>query len=113
MAKRAQKTAAIALGVIAAALIAGVFLQAALSLRVKDIALSPAAPPAVSEYALIDLNTATGEELDALPGIGEALAGRIIEWREENGAFTSREDVLAVKGIGEATYEKIAPYITY
>lgn len=63
--------------------------------------------------ALLDLNLATAEELEALPGIGPTLARRMIDWRAENGPFRSREDVLAVRGIGEATYEKIAPYITY
>lgn len=63
--------------------------------------------------AVLDLNDATAEELEALPGIGPVLAERIVAWREENGPFQSREDVLDVKGIGEATYESLAPYVTY
>jgi competence protein ComEA len=61
----------------------------------------------------LDLNTATEEELEALPGIGPVLAERILDWRAENGPFQSAEDVMSVKGIGQATYEKIAPYITF
>lgn len=61
----------------------------------------------------LDINTATAAELEELPGIGPALAEKIIAWREENGPFTGREDVLAVSGIGEATYETIKPYISF
>lgn len=61
----------------------------------------------------LNINAATAEELEALPGIGPALAERIIAWREENGPFTGEEDVLDVQGIGQATYEKIAPYINF
>jgi comEA protein len=60
-----------------------------------------------------NINTATEEQLQSLPGIGEVLAGRIVAWREENGPFQSSEDVMAVKGIGTAIYESISPYITY
>ena len=61
----------------------------------------------------LDLNAATAAELEELPGIGPALARNILSWREENGAFTCREDVLAVSGIGEVTYETIKPYISF
>ncbi len=50
----------------------------------------------------LDLNTATAEELDTLPGIGPELARRILEYREEHGPFTSVEELLNVSGIGEA-----------
>ena len=52
----------------------------------------------------ININT---EELDALPGIGPAMAKRIIEYRETEGAFTAIEDIKKVKGIGEAKFEKM------
>jgi competence protein ComEA len=61
----------------------------------------------------LDINRATAEELQALPGIGPVLAQRLLDWREENGDFRSEEDILSVSGIGQAIYEKIAPYITF
>ncbi|HWS50767.1 MAG TPA: ComEA family DNA-binding protein, partial [Microbacterium sp.] len=60
----------------------------------------PGAPPAQAD-ARIDLNTADQAALETLPRIGPALAERIIAWREENGRFTSVDDLLAVPGIGE------------
>lgn len=60
----------------------------------------------------LDLNSATAEELTALPGIGEVLAGRIVAYREANGAFTSVEELLQVDGIGEKRFEAIRDYIT-
>lgn len=53
----------------------------------------------------IDLNTATSEQLDSLPRIGPALAQRIMSWRDENGRFTSVDDLLSVPGIGEKMLE--------
>lgn len=56
----------------------------------------------------LDLNTATEAELDALPGVGPVLAGRIIAWREEHGRFTAVEELLEVSGIGTATFADLA-----
>ncbi|GAB4189846.1 MAG: hypothetical protein OHK0022_02310 [Roseiflexaceae bacterium] len=61
---------------------------------------------------LVDLNRASAAELDALKGIGPALAQRIIEHRESNGPFKSVEDLREIKGIGEALYNSIAPLVT-
>ncbi|UNX53632.1 ComEA family DNA-binding protein [Georgenia sp. TF02-10] len=61
---------------------------------------------------LVNLNTATAEELDTLPGIGPALAGRILDWRELNGPFTSVADLDEVAGIGPATMARLADLVT-
>ncbi len=60
----------------------------------------------------INLNTATLEELDSLPGIGEVLAQRILDYREEHGGFQSLEDLMKVDGIGESTFEELKGKIT-
>ena len=56
---------------------------------------------ATAAGGLIDLNTATREQLDTLPRVGPAIADRIIAWRKENGRFTSVDDLGSVPGIGE------------
>ncbi|MBR1861143.1 MAG: helix-hairpin-helix domain-containing protein [Lachnospiraceae bacterium] len=60
----------------------------------------------------INLNTADVALLCSIPGIGEAKAGAIIAYREENGPFTRTEDVMNVSGIGQALYRRILPYIS-
>ncbi len=59
----------------------------------------------------LNLNTATKNELLTLPGIGEAMAGRILLYREEHGGFTANEELLNVKGIGEKKFLKLKPYL--
>ena len=65
-----------------------------------------------SDNSKINLNTATAEELTTLNGIGEAKAAAIIAYREENGAFSSIEEIMEVDGIAEGIYEKIKDSIT-
>ena len=60
----------------------------------------------------VDLNTATAAELQKLPGVGEALAERIIAYRAENGPFTAAEDLMKVKGIGEVKFDAVKDRIT-
>ena len=61
----------------------------------------------------ININTATAEQLIELNGIGEVKANAIIEYRNNYGNFTSLEEIMNVKGIGEKTFEKIKDYITF
>lgn len=61
---------------------------------------------------LVNINTATLEELTELPRIGESLGKRIIEYREKNGDFAGIEEIMLVEGIGQATFEKLKPLIT-
>jgi len=60
---------------------------------------------------VVNINTASSEELELLPRVGPALAGRIIEFREANGPFQTVDEILAVKGIGETSFEKLEPFI--
>ena len=60
----------------------------------------------------IDINTATLSQLTQLPGIGEVLAQRIIDYRTENGPFATIEDIILVKGIGETRLDSIRDHIT-
>lgn len=62
--------------------------------------------------ALVNLNTATQAELETLPRIGPAMAQRILDYRAQHGGFTSVEDLRNVSGIGDATYEQLAPLVT-
>lgn len=59
----------------------------------------------------ININTATLEELDKLPGVGEATANKIISHREENGQFKNIEDIKNVNGIGDKKFEKMKELI--
>jgi comEA protein len=60
----------------------------------------------------VNINTASAAELDLLPGIGPALAKRIVEDREKNGHFARVDDIVRVKGIGPKTLEKLRALIT-
>ena len=74
-------------------------------------------PPSVSggsgqSGGLIDINTASAAELEALPGIGPSTAQKIIAYREANGPFAAIEDIQNVPGIGPATFEGLKDRIT-
>ena len=66
----------------------------------------------VTSSGLININRATAEELDEIPGVGPSTAEAIIRYREENGSFRKKEDIKNVSGIGDKTYEKMADQIT-
>ena len=61
----------------------------------------------------LNVNTATAESLERIPGIGETLAQRIVDYRTENGSFSSPEELVNVKGIGPKTIEKISQYMRF
>lgn len=61
---------------------------------------------------LVNINTASAEQLTALPGIGERYAQNILDYREENGPFETKESLLNVEGIGQNRLEAILDYIT-
>ena len=65
-----------------------------------------------SNTGLININTASQDELETLPGIGEVIAGNIIDYREDNGSFSSIEEIKNVNRIGDKLYEQIKDLIT-
>jgi competence protein ComEA len=73
-------------------------------------ALLPGFAAAAAE-GKVNVNQAGAEELALLPRIGPSTAGRIVEFREENGPFRALEDLMLVRGIGEKTFELLEPYV--
>ncbi len=65
-----------------------------------------------SVLGLVSLNRGTEAELESLPGVGPALAGRIIDWRQANGGFKRKEDLLQVGGIGDKLFSGLSKLIS-
>ncbi|HXN97814.1 MAG TPA: helix-hairpin-helix domain-containing protein [Candidatus Acidoferrales bacterium] len=75
------------------------------TLAVRTDAKRPPAHP-------VDLNVATAEQLQQVPGIGPSTAKAIVNFRQKSGPFQRIEDLLAIKGISKARLEKMRPYLT-
>ena len=61
---------------------------------------------------MVNLNSATVPQLEALPGIGRSTAERIVEYRQKSGGFKKVEDLMNVQGIGEKSFLKLKPLVT-
>jgi competence protein ComEA len=92
--------------------------QVAVGVEPADAAQQPAphpgavqASPAPSPAEVVDLNAATLEQLDSLPGVGPVLAQRILDWRQEHGRFSSVEELGEVSGIGDARLADLRPRV--
>ncbi|MBI3932760.1 MAG: helix-hairpin-helix domain-containing protein [Acidobacteria bacterium] len=75
----------------------------------SGLALADAKPAPAGK---VNLNTATAEQLEVLPGVGPKLAARIVEYRQKSGAFKSAQELMNVKGIGEKSFGKLEGYLT-
>jgi len=78
----------------------------------QESARPPAARAPVEAAAPVNLNTATAAQLEALPGVGPALAQRIVEYRQQSGGFKKIEELMNVRGIGETSFLKLKALIT-
>lgn len=78
----------------------------ALLLIVASTTVLSAAP------GVVNVNSATADQLEMLPRIGPAVAERIVEFRQTNGEFKALEELMLVRGIGEKTFDLIKPYLT-
>ena len=65
-----------------------------------------------TQPSLLSLNQASPKQLEELPGVGPALAGRMVDWRTANGGFKSKEDLLNVSGIGDKLYAGIKDLVS-
>ncbi|MEK7542500.1 MAG: helix-hairpin-helix domain-containing protein [Patescibacteria group bacterium] len=87
-------------------------------ITVGNVAVNPpppptsAPPPETKTLEKININIASYEELQEITGVGEVIAQRIIDYREQNGPFQKIEDIKSVKGVGDATFEKMKDEIT-
>jgi competence protein ComEA len=75
------------------------------------LAFQTAAQTKPSAYPL-DLNTATVEQLEQLPGMQKGIAEAVVKFREKSGPFQRVEDLRAIRGISKARFQKIRPYVT-
>jgi competence protein ComEA len=76
------------------------------STATRDASTADASP------AKVNINTATGKELEALPGVGQVIAARIVAYREQNGPFRSVDDLIHVEGISDRAIDRIRELVT-
>jgi competence protein ComEA len=79
------------------------------ALLVSGTALAAGKP---APTAKVNLNTASVEQLTALPGVGPKLAARIVEYRQKSGTFRSTQELMNVQGIGEKNFAKIETWLS-
>ena len=89
----------------------GLFLIHGLSANAEEKTEGEARGKNEADVQLVNINTATEEELTELPRVGPVIAKRIVEFRAEHGNFETLEELMNVKGIGEKTFERLKPLI--
>ena len=73
--------------------------------------LANSLPVQGADKKVVNINSADASQLAMLPRVGPSVAGRIVDYRKQNGAFKKTEDLMLVQGIGEKTFELIKPYV--
>jgi competence protein ComEA len=85
---------------------------AALTLALAGLTFTaPARAAKAAPTSKVNLNSASVQQLETLPGVGPALAGRIVEYRQKSGGFKSAQELMNVKGIGEKNFAKLQPHV--
>lgn len=87
-------------------------LSIALGPLVHTTAAQDAATKAAAPASVVNLNDATPQQLETLPGIGPRAAQRIVEFRTKNGGFKKVEDLMKIQGIGERSFLRLKPLVT-
>lgn len=95
----------------AALLVAALLFGSSGSATAREESKKSSQRPAVSPTAIIDINRASAEDFDKLPGIGPELANRIVAYRQKHGPFRRVEDLLAIRGIGPKKWRGMRPYL--
>jgi competence protein ComEA len=97
---------------VVAICVAGVLASAQAPARRAPSTTPASTAAAAASGTALNLNTATAAQLEALPGIGKAVADRIIEYRQKSGSFKRVEDLMNVRGIGEKSFLRLKPLVT-
>ena len=116
--KKQGVTILLIVAIVFASVLIGFFLGRNIGKSPVYISKSPestsptAATEATQPASKININTASAQELESLPGIGPVIAQRIVDYRNENGAFQTVSELTNVKGIGLSLLEKVMDYVT-
>ena len=96
------------LSIVAVVFMLGAMPSAAAPGQTKDLGQTAPKPP----LTVVNINTASASDFEALPGIGAKTATRIVDYRQKNGPFKKVEELMNIRGIGEKNFLKLKPQLT-